>query len=179
MVKEMFKIEKSIDSRASVALYVYFISYLLYLFFFRVYNDLDIALLFKPIIIPSVAFAYFFITKAKRIYLNLCLFLIIFFADNLILLDERNIKIFSTYLYLIAIGILFNYVITDSKLFKRNLFLRNNFNYFIIGYLSLVIIYKIVSVVLDFEFKEFFCSNWIYCNVFNGFVVKYLQCVKV
>lgn len=167
MVKEMFKIEKSIDSRASVALYVYFISYLLYLFFFRVYNDLDIALLFKPIIIPSVAFAYFFITKAKRIYLNLCLFLIIFFADNLILLDERNIKIFSTYLYLIAIGILFNYVITDSKLFKRNLFLRNNFNYFIIGYLSLVIIYKIVSVVLDFEFKEFF--------VVIGYIVMFLM----
>ena len=119
MVKELFKVDKNIDSRASAALYVYFIAYLLYLFFFRIYKDLDIALIFKPIIIPSIAFAYFFITKATKIYLNLFLFLVIFFADNLILLDGRDIKVFSTYLYLIAIGILFSYVVTDSKIFKK------------------------------------------------------------
>jgi hypothetical protein len=167
MVKEIFKTDKNIDSRASGSLYVYFISYICYLFFFRVYNDEDIALIFKPIIVPSIAFAYFFITKARNIYLNLILFLVIFFADNLILLEDRNIKVFSTYLYLIAIGILFGYIITDSKLFKRNQFLQNNFNYFIIAYLSLVILYKIASMSFGIEFKEVF--------LVIGYVVMFLM----
>lgn len=167
MVREIFKTDKSIDNRASAALYVYFISYLCYLFFFRVYDDLDIALIFKPIIVPSIAFAYFFITKAKRIYLNLGLFLVIFFADNLILLEDRNIKVFSTYLYLIAVGILFGYVVADSKLFKKNHFLQKNFNYFIIGYLSLIILYKIASMSLNIEFKEFF--------LVIGYIVMFLM----
>lgn len=167
MVREIFKTDKNIDSRASAALYVYFISYICYLFFNRVYDDLDVALIFKPIIIPSIAFAYFFITKSKKIYSNLTLFLVIFFADNLILLEERNIKVFSTYLYLIAIGILFSYVVTDSKIFKKNTFFNNNFNYIIIVYLGLVVLYKIASMVFDFEFKEIF--------VVIGYVVMFLM----
>lgn len=167
MVREIFKTDKNIDVRASLVLYVYFISYICYLFFYRVYDDVDVALIFKPIIVPSIAFAYFFITKSRKIYLNLSLFLVIFFADNLILLEENDLKVFSTYLYLIAIGILFSYVVADSKLFKRSLFLKNNFNYFIIAYLSLVILYKIASMSLDFEFKEFF--------VVIGYIVMFLM----
>ncbi len=91
MVREIFKTDKNIDSRASVALYVYFISYICYLFFYRVYDDMDIAFIFKPIIVPSIAFAYFFISKSPKIYLNLSLFLVIFFADNLILLEEQDL----------------------------------------------------------------------------------------
>ena len=167
MVKKIFKTDKNIDSRASGALYIYFISYLCYLFFYRVYGDLDIALIFKPIIVPSIAFAYFFISKSTKIYLNLFLFLVIFFADNLILIEGRDIKVFSTYLYLIAIGILFSYVVTDSKIFKKYDFLKNNFNYFIIVYLSLVIFYKIASLTLNMEFKEIF--------VVIGYVVMFLM----
>ena len=133
MVREIFKTDKSIDNRASVALYVYFISYIGYLFFYRVYDDMDVALIFKPVIVPSIAFAYFFISKSLKIYLNLSLFLVIFFADNLILLEEQDLKVFSTYLYLIAIGILFHYVVADSQLFKKNQFLKDNFKYFIIS----------------------------------------------
>ena len=140
MVREIFKTDKSIDNRASVALYVYFISYIGYLFFYRVYDDMDVALIFKPVIVPSIAFAYFFISKSLKIYLNLSLFLVIFFADNLILLEEQDLKVFSTYLYLIAIGILFHYVVADSQLFKKNQFLKDNFKYFIISYLVLVIL---------------------------------------
>ena len=103
MVKQIFKIDKKIDGRASIALYVYFISYFCFLFFYRINDNANLGLLFKPIIVPSIAFAYFFITKSKKIYWNLTLFIIIFFADNLILLEERNIKLFSTYQYLIAI----------------------------------------------------------------------------
>lgn len=138
-----------------------------YLFFYRVYGDLYIALIFKPIIVPSIAFAYFFISKSTKIYLNLFLFLVIFFADNLILIEGRDIKVFSTYLYLIAIGILFSYVVKDSKIFKKNNFLKNNFNYFIIAYLSLVIFYKIASLTLNMEFKEFF--------VVIGYIIMFLM----
>ena len=167
MVREIFKTDKSIDNRASVALYVYFISYICYLFFYRVYDDMDIAFIFKPIIVPSIAFAYFFISKSPKIYLNLSLFLVIFFADNLILLEEQDLKVFSTYLYLIAIGILFYYVVVDSQLFKKNQFLKKNFKYFIISYLVLVIFYKIASMSFNFEFKEIF--------VVIGYVVMFLM----
>ncbi len=167
MVREMFKTDKNIDSRASVALYVYFISYICYLFFYRVYEDMDIAFIFKPIIVPSIAFAYFFISKSLKIYLNLSLFLVIFFADNLILLEVQELKVFSTYLYLIAIGILFNYAVTDSQLFKKHQFLKNNFKYFIISYLVLVILYKVLSMSFYFEFKEFF--------VVIGYIVMFLM----
>ncbi len=167
MVREIFKTDKNIDSRASVALYVYFISYICYLFFYRVYDDMDIAFIFKPIIVPSIAFAYFFISKSPKIYLNLSLFLVIFFADNLILLEEQDLKVFSTYLYLIAIGILFYYVVVDSQLFKKNQFLKKNFKYFIISYLVLVIFYKIASMSFNFEFKEIF--------VVIGYVVMFLM----
>ena len=167
MVREIFKTDKSIDNRASVALYVYFISYICYLFFYRVYDDMDVALIFKPVIVPSIAFAYFFISKSLKIYLNLSLFLVIFFADNLILLEEQDLKVFSTYLYLIAIGILFHYVVADSQLFKKNQFLKDNFKYFIISYLVLVILYKIASMSFNFEFKEIF--------VVIGYVVMFLM----
>ena len=167
MLREMFKTDKNIDSRASVALYVYFISHICYLFFYRVYEDMDIAFIFKPIIVPSIAFAYFFISKSPKIYLNLSLFLVIFFADNLILLEVQELKVFSTYLYLIAIGILFNYAVTDSQLFRKNQFLKNNFKYFIISYLVLVILYKIVSMAFYFEFKELF--------VVIGYIVMFLM----
>ena len=95
------------------------------------------------------------------------MFLVIFFADNLILIEGRDIKVFSTYLYLIAIGILFSYVVKDSKIFKKNNFLKNNFNYFIIAYLSLVIFYKIASLTLNMEFKEFF--------VVIGYIIMFLM----
>ena len=36
MENPLFKIDKSIDAKASAALYVYFIAYLCYLFFFRI-----------------------------------------------------------------------------------------------------------------------------------------------
>lgn len=167
MVREIFKTDKDIDGRASVALTVYFISHICYLFFYRVYEDMDIAFIFKPIIVPSIAFAYFFITKSPKIYLNLSLFLVIFFADNLILLEIQELKVFSTYLYLIAIAILFSYVVTDSKLFNRNQFLQNNFKYFIITYLVLVILYKVASMTLNLEFKEFF--------VVIGYIIMFLM----
>lgn len=166
MVKEIFKTEKDIDGRASAALYVYFIAYLCYLFFYRIYDDADIALIFKPIIVPSIAFAYFFITKSTRIYLNLFLFLVIFLADNLVLLEERDIKVISTFLYLIAIGILFDYVVADSRILKRNYFLKENFKYFITVYFFLIVLYKILSVYLNIEFKEFF--------VVIGYIVMFL-----
>lgn len=166
MENHLFKIDKNIDGRASLSLYLYFIAFVLYLFFNNVLDNPDVALIFKPIIIPSIAFAYFFITKSNKIYLNLFLFIVIFFADNLIMLEEKSLKVFSTYLYLIAIGILFSYVVEDSKLFKKNHFLQNNFNYLIISYLILVILYKIASLTLKIEFKEFF--------VVIGYIIMFL-----
>ncbi len=156
MVKQTARKHQNIDSRSSAALYVYVISYVLYLYFYRIENDLDIALIFKPIIIPSVAFAYFFTTKIPNFYPNLLLFLAIFFADNLILIDERDIKVLSTYLYLLAIGILFTHVVIDSKIFIKSKYLKNKLYFFVVCYLSIFILYKILTMILNIQFKEIF-----------------------
>ncbi|GEM_PF-1456510 len=166
MLKNIINTNQNIDSRASSSLYVYFVSYLCYLFFFRVYEDLEIAFIFKPMIVPSIAFAYFFISKSPRYYLNSSLFAVIFFADNLILLEVQQLKVFSVFLYLIAIGILLNHVVVDSKLFKKNQFLIHNFGYFISFYIVLVLFYKLASSILNFEFKEIF--------VVIGYVIMFL-----
>lgn len=156
MVKQIASKHQNIDSRSSAALYVYVISYVLYLYFFRIENDIDIALIFKPIIIPSVAFAYFFTTKTDNIYPNLLLFIAIFFADNLILIDERDIKVLSTYLYIIAIGILFTNVVVDSKVFISIKNLKNKLNFFVVCYLSIFILYKILTMILNVQFNEIY-----------------------
>lgn len=140
--------------KAIVAISIYFIAFILYSYFFRIDKNADIAFLIKLIIIPSIAFAYFFLTKNNFYFVNLYLFLIIYFADNLILLEDRSLYVFSTYLYLITSAVLFHYVVVDSKIFEKKPALQKGYPYFLFMLLASVFVVKIYYYIIDKPFKE-------------------------
>ncbi|HLO73456.1 MAG TPA: hypothetical protein VK164_05930 [Flavobacterium sp.] len=154
MEKEVYLSENSSKKIANAAIGLYFIVNIIYLVIYKIFNDVDLALYFKPLIVPSIAFAYFFLTKKKNYLFNMLLYLVIYFADNLILLEDRSLYIFSTYLYLIAISILFYYVVSDSRLFRRMPIIERNYPYFLLAISSGVVIYKILNFIYDIPFKE-------------------------
>lgn len=142
--------------KAIVAIAIYFIAFVAYLYFYRIEKNVDTAFLFKPIIIPSIAFAYFFLTKNTFYFINIFLFLIIYFADNLILLEDRSLYVFSTYLYLISVAILFHYVVIDSKIFDNKPVIKKTYPYILAVLLSSVLAVKTYSYIYDLPFKEAF-----------------------
>lgn len=145
---------KTINVKAAAAILIYFIAFILYSYFFRIEKNVDIAFLIKPIIIPSIAFAYFFLTKNTFYFMNLYLFLIIYFADNLILLEDRSLYAFSTYLYLITLSVLFHYVVIDSKIFDKIAVLKKAYPFLLLMILGSVFFVKIYYYIIDKPFKE-------------------------
>lgn len=63
------------------ALALYFVSFVLYLFFFKIYDDKEFALLFKPMIVTSISFYYFFKKRTKSSKFLLITFLSLFGSD--------------------------------------------------------------------------------------------------
>lgn len=154
MEKEVYLSESSSKKLANAAIGLYFVVNIIYIIIYKIFNDVDLALYFKPLIVPSIAFAHFFLTKKKNYLFNMLLYLVIYFADNLILLEDRSLYVFSTYLYFIAISILFYYVVSDSRLFKRIPIIERNYPYFLLVISSSVVVYKIVNFIYDIPFKE-------------------------
>lgn len=135
----------------TVPLVVYFIAYFLYLFFNKYLKLEDEALLFKPIIIPCIAFVYFFTANSKKTILNLFLFSAIFFADNVILLKDRKIYEIATLMYVVVLFILFYYVVNDSEIVKK--YKKNNS---VFGRVLAIILGILIALkVFNFGFKLF------------------------
>ncbi len=65
-----------------IPLTAYFIFYFLYLFFDKILEKQDYAILVKPIIIPIIAFLYLTNKNSKRLVLNLILLILIFISDK-------------------------------------------------------------------------------------------------
>jgi hypothetical protein len=152
--------ERELNSNANaniktiVAISAYFIAFIVYLYFFRIEKNIDIAFFFKPLIIPSIAFAYFFSTKNPFYFINLFIFLIIYFADNLILLEDRALYAFSTFLYLITTAFLVHYVVIDSKIFEKKPILLNTYPYLLLGILLSILVLKIYDYIYGKQYKE-------------------------
>lgn len=163
---------------AIIAVAIYFISFAFYLYFYRIEKNVDLAFLFKPIIIPSIAFAYFFLTKNTFYFINIFLFLVVYFADNLILLQDRSLYVFSTYLYLISVAILCHYVVVDSKIFDRKPFIKKMYPYFLFILLLSVLVVKIYNYIYELPFKEvyliglyvFLFLTLLVLTIFNVFI---------
>ncbi|MGV7107922.1 hypothetical protein [Flavobacterium sp. U410] len=103
------------------ALALYFLSYVLYLFFFKIYDDKEISLLFKPMIVTSISFYYFFNNgidgyKNKMHYV---VFLLLFVADNLSLMLEDVFTKGALFVYSFIMIILFYFLLEDSRIFKK------------------------------------------------------------
>lgn len=153
-MEKKIEINETLNIKAAIAIAIYFIAFVGYSYFFRIDKNVDVAFLFKPFIIPAIAFAYFFLTKNTFYFINLYLFLIIYFADNLTLLEDRSLYAFSTYLYLITVAILFHYVVIDSKIFDKKPAFKYIYRYLLIVLILSVIVVKIYYYMYNEPFKE-------------------------
>ena len=124
-----------------IPLIAYFVFYFLYLFFDKILEQQDYAILVKPIIIPIIAFLYLTNKNSKRLLLNLVLLILIFISDNSTLLEIRSFYIYATILYLIGIYILLYYSILDMKYINRNESFQKNTTIVVFGLLVISLLY--------------------------------------
>lgn len=122
-----------------IPMIIYFSAYALYLFFDKILEKNDYALLVKPIIIPAIAFLYITGKKSKRTILNLILLILIFIADNATLLEDKSLYVFATMLYLGAMYILFYYAVLDLKVVKKNSLFAKYLGFFILFFVFLLL----------------------------------------
>lgn len=148
----------------SPSIILYFFSYILYLFFFRLVEDKEIALVFKPMIIASIFFYYFFSNKTvKKEKLHFLILGILFIADNVNLLMETIFYQMALSLYLVVLSIFLYQILKDSKLIKENSkFGRYLGLAFFIGVLAFLIL-KVVSIyIVTNKFHSYyFITNYI------------------
>jgi len=128
-----------------IPLIAYFIFYFLYLFFDRILEQKDYAVLVKPIIIPIIAFLYLTNKKSKRTILNIILLVLIFISDNSTLLEIRTFYVYATIIYMISVCILFYYTLLDMKIFQRNRAIRKNTGYALIGFFGILLLYWFIN----------------------------------
>ena len=148
----------------SPSIILYFFSYILYLFFFRLVEDKEIALVFKPMIIASIFFYYFFSNKTvKKEKLHFLILGILFIADNVNLLMETIFYQMALSLYLAVLFIFLYQILKDSKLIKENSKLGRYLGLTIfIGTLAFLIL-KVVSIyIVTNKFHSYyFITNYI------------------
>lgn len=132
------------------ALLLYFLSYIMYLFFFKIYADKEIALIFKPMIVTSISFYYFFYNEKKvedyKGKLHFVILLLLFIADNMALMLEEIFNFWALFIYLVVLILLFYILLVDSKLLERK---QKKLQYVKAGLFSVFafsVVAKIISV---------------------------------
>ncbi|WP_329806272.1 hypothetical protein [Flavobacterium facile] len=127
-----------------IPLIAYFIFYFLYLFFDRVLEMKDYALLVKPLIIPIIAFLYVTNKNSKRNLISillLLLLLLIFISDNSTLLEMRTLYVYATMIYMFSVFILLYYALLDNKFINSNKFFKRNLVYVLLGVIITTLLY--------------------------------------
>lgn len=146
------------------ALLLYFFSYLMYQFFFRLKIEKEIALVFKPMILASIFFYYFFSTETKKkSSLHYVILGVLFIADNVNLLMETVFYQLALSLYLVVLFLFMYLIVNDSKLVKKGSKLDRYLEVtVVIGILSFLIL-KVVSIyVVKHKFHSYyFIINYI------------------
>lgn len=141
--------KKSIESLLKrdleiVPLAIYFIVYFLYLFFERILEKSDYAVLVKPIIIPIVVFLYITNKSSKRQFLNLALLVLIFISDNSTLLEIRSFYVYATIMYMLAVYVLLYYAILDMKYFIKRKYLKKKVGIVLLSIFGILLFYWLI-----------------------------------
>ena len=141
-----------------IPLVAYFIFYFLYLFFDRILEQEDYAILVKPIIIPIIAFLYLTNKKSKRTVLNIVLLVLIFISDNSTLLEIRSFYVYATIIYMLSVYILFYYAVLDMKYFQRNKIFSKKVGIVMISMFIISILYLFFTFNLADKTEEKFVA---------------------
>lgn len=149
----------------SPSLVLYFISFVLYLFFFRIIEDKETMLLFKPVILASIAFYYINQSKLNKNVLHFVIIGLLFVSDNMNLFGEVIFHELSIVLYIIVLFILFYLIVKDSKLLIKGSPVEKYFGIIVIVLVLLFIIAKLTSTyVIKTKFHHYYL-------IFNYIVV--------
>lgn len=132
----------------SPSLILHFLSYILYLFFFRIMDDRETMLLFKPIILASITFYYFNFSRIKKNVLHFVIIALCFISDNLNLFGETLFHEISIGLYLVVLFILLYLIVKDSKLLVKGSSIEKYFGVSIVVLIILFVITKLTSTYI-------------------------------
>lgn len=161
---------------------LYFLAYMLYLFFFRFSKNMEMALVFKPMILASMFFYYLLSKKTRKKEIFHFLILgILFIADNVNLLLETVFYELALSLYLVVLSIFMYQILKDSKLIKEDTRWGRYFGLAVFIMVLAFMVLKIVSIYIvkaDFQ-SYYFVVNYIvvficvlFFSVYNYFKYK-------
>lgn len=156
----------------TIPLVAYFVFYFLYLFFDKIVEQKDYAILVKPVIIPIIAFLYLTNKNSKKSVLSILLLVLIFISDNSILLELRTFHIYSTILYFFSLVILLFYALSDKKFFVKNKSNRNNLAISLIG----LVVISLIYLVFNYNLNEKAAEKFIVYEYMFTFLILFLIC---
>lgn len=149
------------------SLILYFLSYILYLFFFKIVEDKEIMLLFKPIILVSISYYYITYSKVDKNYLHFVILVFCFVSDNMNLLGEVYFHRISIVLYLMILFVFLYLIVKDSKLLKKGSAFEK---YFGVGVFVVVLLFLVAKLTSTFLIKTKFHHYYLILNYIALFV---------
>ncbi|WP_320814995.1 hypothetical protein [Flavobacterium sp.] len=132
----------------SPSLVLHFISYILYLFFFRIIEDKESIIIFKPIILASIAFYYVNQSYVKKNILHFVIIGLLFISDNMNLFGEVKFHEISIGVYLIVLFTLLFLIVKDSKLLTKGSSFDKYFGIIISILVLLFVLAKLTSTFI-------------------------------
>ena len=135
-------------NKTSPSLILYFLSFVFYLYFFRIIEDKETILLFKPIILTSITFYYINYSKVRKNNLHFLIIALTFLSDNMNLFGEVLFHEISIGLYLIVLFVLLYLIVKDSRLLVKGSSIDKYFGVIIVVLVLLFVFFKLTSTFL-------------------------------
>jgi len=135
-------------NKTSPSLILYFLSFVFYLYFFRIIEDKETILLFKPIILTSITFYYINYSKVRKNNLHFLIIALTFLSDNMNLFGEVLFHEISIGLYLIVLFVLLYLIVKDSRLLVKGSSIDKYFGVIIVVLVLLFVFSKLTSTYL-------------------------------
>lgn len=147
--------------KISPSLILHFLSYILYLFFFRIIEDKEMILFFKPIILTSITYYYVVESKVKKSALHFYIIGLLFISDNINLFGENFFHELSIAMYLVILFFLLYLIVKDSKLLTKG---TPYDKYFGVIITILVLLFILTKITSTFLFKTKFHNYYLFLN---------------
>lgn len=140
------------------ALFLYFIAYVLYLYFFKINIDKEVALIFKPMILASISFYYFFNSQQiKKNKLHFFIIGLLFVADNANLLQETVFYQLALFLYMVVLFLFLYLILLDSKLLHKKVLIEKRLGLVFGTLIFAAFVLKIISLyVVKHSFHSYY-----------------------
>lgn len=163
------------------AIILYLLASALYLLFFRVQSEKELAILFKPMIVSSILY-YYLVSRhsLKKPVLHYVILGIIFIADNVNLLLEKVFYHLALSLYMVVLFLFMYLILKDTKLISKGSTFEKLLKVIVsVGVLSFLIL-KLISVyVLTFKFSSYYFIIYYLVVFLVVFIFSFYNAIKL